>query len=366
MRVNIAFAASFRRKRQFVAAPIAQQMSNPHVPDSAHWDAAFEHYHWDRLAEAYDEVQKWGIGEAGGYLRWYRVIEAEAVTREQSVILPINDWLSLEVVQRHAEVYRRELVDRIVGTCDLVADRFGWDHREKTMISILAEETDAPWATHPYGYCVRKEHYEKICLPDYLVENMDEFLQAVAHEYTHVISEAFADGYAPRWMEEALSVLVESRFDTETWEEFRTGEIPWKSAFELELTLEGRSSEDEPGFEMDMAIVMATPMEDFEPLEDDDEEEEEEAVASEQDSGKEVWRAYQQSGWIGRYLASLGDERRIARLLHQIADESPEWNLDRTLKRKDRVEAALETVYGFGVKDLFALSLDFLRAQEAV
>jgi hypothetical protein len=301
-------------------------VANPHVEDSPHWDAALEHYHWDRMEAAYAEVRDHGIGEAGSYLRWYRVIEAETITRQKSSRVEVTPWLSFEYVPKEVLDLRDELCSRIVSSCDEVARRLDWHHSERTLISILAEETDAPWTSHPYGYCVHKEPYEKICLPNYLVDDLEEFSQAVAHEYAHVISENLADGYTTRWLEEALSVLVEQRFDEETWIAFRDGKAKWRSPEDLELAIEGRADEE---------------------------------------AGRdEVWMAYQQAGWIGRYLSSLGDEARLAKLLRAVADESLGWNLMRTIRGRDRVEAAFESVFGMGQKRLFSDALAYLRQQK--
>ncbi|AIE87160.1 hypothetical protein [Fimbriimonas ginsengisoli] len=300
-------------------------MSNPHIEDSSHWDAALEHYHCDRLEAAYAEIRDFGIGEAGGYLRWYRVIEAETITRQKSQRVDVNDWLKFEFVPLEVLDLREELANRIEKACDEVARRLGWIHSEQTLFSILAEETDAPWASHPYGYCVHKEPYAKICLPNYLVDDPEEFSQAVAHEYAHVISENLADGYCSRWLEEALSVLVEQRFDEETWRDFRDGISPWRQADDLELAIEGRTDDEE--------------------------------------GRDEVWLAYQQAGWIGRYMASLGNEARLGRLLREVANESVAWNLRRTVRRQGRVEAALETVFGMSQRELFSNALAFLRDQ---
>jgi len=300
-------------------------MSNPHVLDSSHWHAALEHYHCDRLPEAYTQILEHGIGEAGGHLRWYRVIEAETITRQKSVTQKVNDWLAVEYVPEEVLDITASL-ERITVACDAVAARLGWEHGEATLISILAEETDAPWASHPYGYCVHKEEFEKICLPNYLLDDPDEFSQAVAHEYAHVISEALGDGYSPRWLDEALSVLIEHRFDAESWEAFCHGTAEWLSPGDLELTLEAGGDEDE---------------------------------------GEDViWRAYQQAGWIGRYLSSQKEEREFGRLLRKVADESPAWNFGRVLKGQDRVDAALRFVYGVGVNQLFRDALAYLRQQD--
>lgn len=293
-------------------------MANPHAPDTPHWEAAFEHYYQDRIIEALSEIRDHGVGEAGDLLRWYRVIEAEAITRKKSKTIKVASWLSLEFVPSETMGIEAELVTRTLEACSEVANRLGWAHSVTTLLSILAEETDAPWATNPYGYCVSKEPYEKICLPNYLVDDPSEFSQAVAHEYAHVISSNIADEYAPRWVEEAVSVLVERRFDNETWRTFCENQKSWLDPTDLEAVLVDRSDDD--------------------------------------GTKEEIWMAYQQAGWIGRYLSNKFGDERLGEFLREIANESPAFNLLRTLRAQDRTDAALKKVYGLTRRDLFAFA----------
>ncbi len=281
-----------------------EPMANPHAADTPHWEAAFEHYYHDRLTEAFEEVRDHGVGEGGDLLRWYRVIEAEAITRRKSRHVSITPWLSIEFVPHELMGYEDILGERTLDACDEVAIRLGWTHSLPTRLSILAEETDAPWATNPYGYCVSKEPFEKICLPNYLIDDPSEFRQAVAHEYAHVISTNIAGEYAPRWVEEAISVLVERRFDQETWSNFCEDKNTWVGPAELEATLINRCNDEA--------------------------------------KKDEIWMAYQQAGWIGRYLANLQGDRRLGDFLREIADESPGSNLKRAFKGQDRTDAALK------------------------
>ncbi len=297
-------------------------MSNPHVQDSAYWEAALDHYHWDRLDAAYEHIQRRGIGEAGSFIRWYRVIEAESVTRQKSRIERINHWLTLEYVADEVLDLREQLARRTLDACDDIARRLGWTHSVETMVSILAEETDAPWATNPYGYCVSKEPYEKICLPCYLIDDADEFVQAISHEYAHVISDNLSDGHAPRWLEEAVSVLAERSFDRETWKAFCEGKIPWHSPDELELLFDLHSSDEQK---------------------------------------EKIWHAYQQCGWIGRYLARLSGEGRLADLLRDHCNESVIRNLKLSLSGKDRVDGAVEAIYRMSLGELFERTYQWVR-----
>jgi len=297
-------------------------MANPHAPDTPHWEAAFEHYYQDRVVEAFREIRDHGVGEAGDLLRWYRVIEAESITRRKSTTLDVTEWLTLEFVPDETMGFEEELAQRTLEACIEVANRLGWTHSVNTRLAILAEETDAPWATNPYGYCVSKEPFEKICLPNYLVDDPSEFSQAVAHEYAHVISTNVAEEYAPRWVEEAVSVLVERRFDLETWQTFCDDPEAWLSPIDLETVLVDRTDDD--------------------------------------GTKEDIWMAYQQAGWIGRYLASIDGDCRIGEFLREIANETPSANLLRTLVGKDRTDAALKRVFGLSKRDLFARALEWL------
>jgi len=297
-------------------------MANPYAPDTPHWEAAFEHYYHDRVIEAFREVRNHGLGEAGDLLRWYRVIEAEAATRRKSATLQVTPWLCLEYVPEETMGLEAKLATQTLDACDEVAQRLGWEHSLPTMLSILAEETEAPWATNPYGYCVSKETIEKICLPNYLIDDELEFGQAVAHEYAHVISTNIADDYAPRWVEEAVSVLVERRFDVETWRGFCDEPSAWLSPADLEGVLVDRTDDD---------------------------------------GGKEeIWVAYQQAGWIGRYLSGLTHDCRLGDFLREIANESLMLNIIRALTGKDRTDAALKRVYGLNKRELFRRAYNWL------
>lgn len=302
-------------------------MANSHAPDTPHWEAAFEYYYQDQMLDSYAEIRDHGVGEAGELLRWYRVIEAESETRMKSEVLEVADWLSLEYVPDETMGLETELGERTLVACNQVAERLGWTHSIPTRLAILAEETDAPWATNPYGYCVSKEPYEKICLPNYLVDDPIEFSQAVAHEYAHVISTHLTDEYAPRWVEEAVSVLVERRFDHDAWIKFKTQPSTWLRVTELESVLIDRSDDD--------------------------------------GTKDEIWLAYQQAGWIGRFLSQLKGDTALGSFLAEIANESPLLNLLRILMGRDRTEAALRRVYGISQRELFEKAYTWMSGLES-
>jgi len=291
--------------------------------DSARWDAALELYHLDDLEAAWSEVQSSGIGESAIFSPWYRLIEAEYLSRSASTQIRITPWLEFEYVPRHIRGLEERLGSICIEACDWVAKRLDWQHSVPTLICVLAQEVDAPWATNPYGYCTEKVPYEKICLPDHLVDDPVEFHQAVAHEYAHVISLNLADGYAPRWLEEAVSVLADGEMDLEALEEFRADRRAWLSPAELEAMFE---------------------------CTDDDQED-------------DVWLAYQQSGWIGRWLEENGAAGALPALLRSHADEGAWRNLLITITGSTRTDRALMDTFGINTNQLFEHTYSWLKSQ---
>jgi hypothetical protein len=297
-------------------------VSIPHHSESVHWEVALEHYQWDRLEQAFDLIAEHGVGETGRLLATYRLIEAELITRRKSVVQKVNSWLMIEYVPAEMMGLESELASRILSGCDEIAGRLQWNHDQPTLIAILAEETDADWATYPFGYCLTKEPYEKICLPNHLLDDEDEFHGAVAHEYAHVITSSLSDGHAPRWLEEAISVLAEGSIDENLTLKFRTGDAPWLTHSELEGVFESRGDEE--------SAVEKTLL------------------------------AYQQSGWIGQYLSSLGGDGKLRDMLAEHANDKVLTNLKLKLLGRDRVDGAMRAVYRQSLPQVFDNSLRYL------
>jgi hypothetical protein len=181
------------------------------------------------------------------------------------------------------------------------------------MVSVLAEETDAPWAVGREGYFIDKYPYDKICLP--LRATGDSLHQVIAHEYAHCITLNLAQGRAPRWLDEAVSVTIEGRIDRRAAHAFATGQIPWLNHLNLGSAF------------MNFANPQAR------------------------------WLAYQQAGIIGHYLAHLKGTKTLGDLMRAFSDNSFWTELIDRLKGEPPVEEALRQVYGFGVKKLFKEAL---------
>lgn len=290
--------------------------------ETAIWRAAMEMYYRDQVAESFDMVSRQGVGDTGTRLWLYRFIEAEAITRHRSEVHPVNDWLSLEWIPRETPLSLEELTDAVLMACDDVAETLGWQHGAPTRVTILTEEAHAPWAVAPFGYCQDMYPYEKICVPHYSLRDPAEFHRVVAHEYTHVITLNLSEGKAPRWLHEALSVLVERPPDWRLSRVLQSEPNHWLSPIELESRL---TLAYDPGDQFGRML------------------------------------AYEQAGWIGRYLGSLGRPQLLGDLLRNHVSGSFWRLLAYQLAGRSATDAALKSTYDIGgAKDLFRRAKAFL------
>ena len=296
----------------------------PHfvTPAQVAWKVADEAYLWDRVEEAFANVEDSGIGERSASLSYFRMIEAEATTREQSEVFAIAEWLELEVIpgELGLDLSPDSLGAEVLTSCAEVGRRLGYDLSAKTRVAFLAAEADAPWATAPYGYCVDKHPYEKICLPYHLLGRPRERRQAVAHEYAHVVSINLSQGHAPNWLGEAVSVLSEGQFDPRAERLFSEGRWPWREPAKLEGMFDVTHGDPET-----------------------------------------VWRAYQQAGLIGRYLAESMGEKGLGDLLRTLGSEGLFAQLVGRLLGRTRTDLALRRHCGIGERELFANTLQWIR-----
>lgn len=198
------------------------------------WENVLNLYWHDHVVQAYELALQAGLGTSAEYAEEFRLIEGEALTRKVSRIIPLSEYLSLEFVPDETGDCAERLGEIAIQTCQKIAERFHVPPKFPTLLAILARAVSGPWATNPHGYCEDKFPYEKICLPYSVTQNHTEFSQAVAHEYTHVISLNVSRGRLPTWLEEALSVLAEGACDQEVALAFKTGKIPWMTPEKLE------------------------------------------------------------------------------------------------------------------------------------
>lgn len=291
------------------------------VGDHLEWRAAIEAYHWDKVEEAYQMAIDLGIGGSAGFEGWFRLIEAEATTRARAEVQRLTDWLQLETIPEEA-TFVDDLPERVLEACDGIAQRLGWTHGPQTRVAVLTAEADAPWAIGRYGYMADKYPYDKICVPERALHHPGELRSTIAHEYAHVIVLNATEGKAPTWLDEAIAMLAEPNPDLRARRAFATGEAEWLDPIELDRAFHAERRAGE--------------------------------------NSRRVYFAYQQSAWIGRYLASLAGEAEIFKLLHGFANNSMLTEVKMRVTGQHPADEALREVYGMSETEAFAEALNWI------
>ena len=178
------------------------------IGESGEWKLAIDAYYRDEMPAAYAVAVRLGAGFGGAALRWYRMIEGEALTRERATVESLEPWLSLEHDPhewRPDEAHR----DALRSACAGVAERLGWDFALPVRATVLLAEVDAPWHGARAGYCVDKVPYDKVCLPLRAVQEPESLKRVMAHEFTHVVNLNLTQARIPHWLDEGLAMLME-------------------------------------------------------------------------------------------------------------------------------------------------------------
>ncbi len=292
--------------------------------ESAAWRVVFEHYYWDKLEEAHNAALSLGAGNMGHSLIGLRMIEGEHMTRERGSINEVNDWLKIETIQDEMPIDHGVLQAQIKKSCDAIAKRFDYEHSAPTLVSVLAQESNVPWMPGRHGYCTDKYPYEKICVPHAAVHDPDVLDHVIVHEYTHVINHNLSKGRCPLWLDEALAMVAEGGIDKNAWHRFANGQLKWLPPDQLDHAYRGnREAESER---------------------------------------RRVWMAYQQSGAIGHYLASLRGEKALAGLMRAYANNSFFQDIFARFSDNGLTDEALYEVYRTNTENLFRDSHSWLQS----
>lgn len=281
-------------------APIAFRYGS--LGENGVWHEAIEAYYHDRMEESFAIAQALGAGYGGGALRWYRMIEGEALTRQAAEVVELEPWLALE----NAKEVEPDL-DAIRDACRSVAGRLGWNFEMPVRVTILLDAVDAPWHGARYGYCVDKYPYDKICIPARAAADPARLHEVVAHEFTHVVTLNLTQARIPHWLDEGLAMLMESAVP-ETCRD-------WLEPNALNAAFEA-DRRDEAGLAR---------------------------------SGD----AYRQSYALVRHLYRLGGEAKLATLLRAFTNNGLWDEIKINVLGQPSVEEALHEVYGFGQRELF-------------
>lgn len=289
--------------------------------DHIDWKVPIEHFLWDRLAEAHAEASAIAVGARGEYLAWYRMIEAEWLTRANSEIVTVNPWLRLEMPgEPHPEVG-----EKIAEICEATARSFGVSDRPEILVTVLSEESDAPWVDGRAGYFIDKYPYDKICIPFRSLFDLDDFEEVVAHEYTHALNLLLTQAKCPLWLNEGMAMLSQRQLDPRLRMAFASGQAPWRGPHPLDAAFHAE-------------------------------------VRGERDYGG-IHRAYEQAAWIVRYLLTLGGKEKLGELMRAFDDNSLLTELKMRLVNEDPADEALMQVYGLRQDSLFERALEWLPSQ---
>ncbi len=299
---------------------LSDRYSNfPRIDDRADWQAPIAFYDDDRMVEAYTAASEAGVGLGGRYLPWYRMIEAEFLTRERSAVIEASHWLTVEAIPEEVGESLEPLIEATKREFDDVAARLGYAHESNVRLAIMAIASDAPWTVGRFGFCVKKHPYFKICIPNFILSNGDEVARTLRHEYAHVVSGTISNGLVPRWLDEAIAMVAEGAVAPRPRAAFRSGGREWLDPDDL-------------------------------------------AVAFRRDAQEaRIWWAYQQAGLIGEYLAQTYGERTLGDLLRAFANNSVWTEIMLVLRGKPPVAEALDEAYHLSVEGLFEQALTWLR-----
>jgi hypothetical protein len=288
------------------------------VDDRSAWKAIGDLYFEDKVEEALALIHRTGSGEGGANLSWFRMIEAEAVSRRGSEVRQLASFLEVEFIPEETPGGIEAHIPLLLNACARVSRSLWYAHGPPTRLAFLSEAANAPWATSPHGYCIDMYPYEKLCMPSSLFHQPKQLAETVAHEYAHVATLNTTQGRAARWFEEAVSMQFERDPDRRDQTKFERDEAPWLA----------------PG-----------------PLN----------VAFGSDDQFEVWDAYQQSMWIGRYIrARAGDDTFVALIREMGADRRLQGMWARFLGRSADDEG-LRSTLGESSGAVFQGALDWLK-----
>jgi hypothetical protein len=291
---------------------------------SAAWKTVMDLYYLDRMEEAYQFALSLGAGDSAYGTRIYRMVEAEFRAREYGEIRELGEKLLIEGPERMPvegwTFFSEAVQEEFLAVCN----RLGYVAVERVLVSLMVPESDAPWTPYRHGFCVDKEPYDKVCLPLGLLGDAQQFRSALRHEFAHVVNINLSQGQMGSWMEEAIAMRMGDEFDSKYVDQIRQGAPIWMEPRVLSDTFSG----DRRG-----------------------------------DPRENVWRAYQQAGSIGRYLAELKGESGLGDLARGFANNSVLVDIKMRVLGQSPEDEALKEVYGKSEEEVFTGALRWTMDQ---
>jgi len=290
------------------------------VNDFALDEVVRELYYDDNLDAAWERGLERGLSRLD--VKFYRLLEAEYLTRKESHVVPLNDKLSLEYDPHEHGLHALATQELIRQECDALTKRFRWLYLSPVRVTILIAAVDAPWHYHRAGYCIDKYPFEKICIPASALADEAELRHLIRHEFMHAVTMNICNGHEPVWLTEGLSMFVEGQGPTVYWQRFRDGHSEWRSP----MFLSGGIKANRWG-----------------------------------NSVEAIREGYEQASVVVAYLHSAGGDDKLIAMMNDIGDESVGRNIKRTLLGQSRTDAALRDVYGLSEAKAFGAAFDWLK-----
>ena len=172
------------------------------------WEGATKAYLADRLEAAMGAIQDEGVGEAGDYLEFVRILEAESDTSARSEILRLSDSLELETVADDLGTDGAVLADTVRSEIERAEAQLGRKRSAPTLVTVLLRGSFIPTVMMASGFFVQKVPFGKICLPGEAVDDPEVFAYTVRRGVCYQILYALTGEEACRWFLEAATAAV--------------------------------------------------------------------------------------------------------------------------------------------------------------
>jgi hypothetical protein len=234
------------RKRRGPARFLALDLLAPskwgYVSDTGIWAAAMDAYLEDKLEPAAALVELRGLGIAGDYLEFSRILEAELECGSSSEIMRLSASLELETVA--AEFDSASSAPQVLAEVERAEALLGVARTSATMVTILLRHAYIPTSILAGGYYVKKSAYGKICIPGDLADDPAALAYAVRRGIAYQIAYDLSEGEACRWLLEATASAVEPPVDAVAVRQLRSDPALWLSPTELEHVFQAESGDD--------------------------------------------------------------------------------------------------------------------------
>lgn len=290
---------------------------------SAAWQMVLDLYYDDRMREAFEHALSLGAGDGAFGTHTYRMVEAEWRAREYGEIRKLSDGVSVEAPRELDSAGWEWLLEAIENEFETVCQRLGYTPLEKVLVSLMVQESDAPWTPYRHGFCVDKVPYDKVVLPFGLMRNEGHFRNGLRHEFGHVVNLNLAQGRMGMWLEEAIAMRMGGDVDGRYVEELKKGAPIWMGPNELSTAFVG----DRRGA-----------------------------------TGEKLWHAYEQAGMIGKFLGELKGDAALGELARGMANNSTWKEIAMRVTGQSDEDEALREVFGMGEDEVFLKSFEAATA----